>query len=181
MAEPGSSDPSSDPSWGKVVLDGCCLYVAGVPKDAEWQELKDHMRQAGEVEYCELLYSDWGQPRGIGFVRFKTEEDAQNAIATMNGTCMGGGKCLKVEPWTGRKPSANSPGKIMYQMWTVYNKKKQRNLDPEKAQLVERIKSFQRAATTQKETWYSFCGDVKDPARHEKAKLQEFVAMCNMP
>ncbi|CAJ1401108.1 unnamed protein product [Effrenium voratum] len=170
MAEPGSSDPSSDPSWGKVVLDGCCLYVAGVPKDAEWQELKDHMRQAGEVEYCELLYSDWGQPRGIGFVRFKTEEDAQNAIATMNGTCMGGGKCLKVEPWTGRKPSANSPGKIMYQMWTVYNKKKQRNLDPEKAQLVERIKSFQRAATTQ-----------KDPARHEKAKLQEFVAMCNMP
>ncbi|CAJ1426394.1 unnamed protein product [Effrenium voratum] len=80
MAEPGSSDPSSDPSWGKVVLDGCCLYVAGVPKDAEWQELKDHMRQAGEVEYCELLYSDWGQPRGIGFVRFKTEEERGNSV-----------------------------------------------------------------------------------------------------
>ena len=27
-------------------------------------------RTAGEIEYCDVLYNDWGQPRGIGFVRF---------------------------------------------------------------------------------------------------------------
>ena len=55
-------------------------------------------------------------------------------------------------------------------------RKKQRDLDPEKAQLVERIKSFQRAATTQKETWYSFCGDVKDRggARFKQLSLLSF-------
>lgn len=58
MAEPGSSDPSSDPSWGKVVLDGCCLYVAGVPKDAEWQELKDHMRRAMGAKAVEKGWED---------------------------------------------------------------------------------------------------------------------------
>ena len=31
-------------------------------------------RQAGEVEYCDMLYTDWGEPRGVGFVRYTTEQ-----------------------------------------------------------------------------------------------------------
>ena len=27
-----------------VVDDGRCVFVGGVPKQAEWQELQDHMR-----------------------------------------------------------------------------------------------------------------------------------------
>ena len=77
----------------QVPDDGRCIYVGGLPKHAEWQELKDHMKTAGEIEYCDVLYNDWGQPRGIGFVRYKTEAEAQQAIASLDGSTMEGQIC----------------------------------------------------------------------------------------
>merc|ERR1712050_393844 len=49
--------------------------------------------------------------------------------------------------------------------------------DPEKAALVDRVKSFQKQSPEQKEVWYAFCGPMKDPARHDVSALEEF---CNM-
>merc|ERR1712183_65847 len=37
-------------------------------------------------------------------------------------------------------------------------------MDGAKAELVNRIKNFQKASPAQKEAWYEFCGDIKDPA-----------------
>jgi len=50
------------------------------------------------------------------------------------------------------------------------------SLDPEKDALVAKIKTFQRNGPEQKDAWYSFCGNKRDPARHETASLQDF---CN--
>jgi len=50
-------------------------------------------------------------------------------------------------------------------------------MDPAKAALVEKIKSFQRLGFEQKETWGAFAGVVRDPAKQEVYKLQEFIAM----
>eukprot|EP00913_Durusdinium_trenchii_P027366 g25673.t1 len=147
-----------------VADDGRGVYVGGLPKHAEWQELKDHMKTAGEIEFCDVLYNDWGEPKGVGYVRYKTEAEAQSAILALNETTMEG-RSLKVAPWTGRPPNTNSPGKMM----------RPKSLDPEKAKLVERIKAYQKGSNEQKETWYSFCGEVKDPARHDTTKLQERV------
>lgn len=41
-------------------------------------------RQAGEVEYCDMLYTDWGEPRGVGFVRYKTEQVKGLIAGSMN-------------------------------------------------------------------------------------------------
>ncbi|CAK9083235.1 Polyadenylate-binding protein 3 (AtPabN2) (AtPabN3) (Poly(A)-binding protein 3) (Nuclear poly(A)-binding protein 3) (Poly(A)-binding protein III) (PABIII) [Durusdinium trenchii] len=165
-----------------VADDGRGVYVGGLPKHAEWQELKDHMKTAGEIEFCDVLYNDWGEPKGVGYVRYKTEAEAQSAILALNETTMEG-RSLKVAPWTGRPPNTNSPGKMMYQMWAWYGgaKKRPKSLDPEKAKLVERIKAYQKGSNEQKETWYSFCGEVKDPARHDTTKLQEFVTNYAVP
>jgi len=48
-------------------------------------------------------------------------------------------------------------------------------LDPMKLELVERVKAFQKTGEQQKMAWYSFCGNIKDPAKHEPSKLQEFI------
>eukprot|EP00434_Breviolum_minutum_P029520 symbB.v1.2.026103.t1/scaffold2578.1/size75865/4 len=165
----------------RVPDDGRCVYVGNVAKYAEWQELKDYMRQAGEVEYCDMLYTDWGEPRGVGFVRYKTEQEAQQAIVTLNESTMEG-KTLQVANWTGRKPSSSNQGKMMYKMWEWYGgKKRPREMDLHKAQMVQRIKSFQKASVEQKEIWYSFCGTVKDPARHPVAFLEDFIQKYDVP
>merc|ERR550514_2286578 len=59
------------------------VHVNGLPVGTEWQELKDHMRQAGSVEFCNARGSS-------GEVRYGTAEEAQNAIAMLNGSDFGG-------------------------------------------------------------------------------------------
>ena len=46
---------------------------------------------------------------------------------------------------------------------------------------MERVKSFQKTDQEKKETWYAFCGEVKDPARHDIEKLKEFVTLHAVP
>jgi len=82
------------------------VYVGNLPFNAEWQELKDFMKQAGTVEFASVLTqdgTDWGRSRGVGFVRYATEAEAKNAIATLNGMAMGE-RTISVDAWTGRKP-----------------------------------------------------------------------------
>eukprot|EP00931_Biecheleriopsis_adriatica_P110207 TRINITY_DN84470_c0_g1_i1.p1 TRINITY_DN84470_c0_g1~~TRINITY_DN84470_c0_g1_i1.p1 ORF type:complete len:188 (+),score=35.74 TRINITY_DN84470_c0_g1_i1:71-565(+) len=157
------------------------VYVGGFDRYLEWQALKDHMRAAGEVEFTDMLYSDWGEPRGAAYVRYKTEAEAQAAIATLNESSLLG-RTVKVNEWTGQKPG-NSWGKQMFEMWQKMggNKRRRVESDPAKLPLINRIKTYQKASPAQKEIWYAFCGEVKDPARHEVQKLQEFITTYNIP
>jgi len=50
-------------------------------------------------------------------------------------------------------------------------------MDPEKQGLVDRVKEFSRQSRDNAQTWVQWCGRIKDPARHEAAKLMEF---CNL-
>merc|ERR1719198_2471886 len=54
------------------------VKVTNVPKGTDWQDLKDHMKDAGTVEFC----SDC--KHGSAEVRYSSEEEAQNAIASLN-------------------------------------------------------------------------------------------------
>lgn len=54
-------------------------------------------------------------------------------------------------------------------------------MDPAKEILVQRIKNYQRAGNDQKEAWNMFAGATRDPARHDSTKLQEFIAIYNIP
>jgi len=83
------------------------VYVGNLPYRVRWQDLKDHMRQAGTVEYCKILTedgTDWGSSRGAGIVVYSTKAEATNAIASLNEMRMGERNIL-VDEWTGSSAS----------------------------------------------------------------------------
>lgn len=49
-----------------------CLQVSvsNLPFEASWQDLKDHMRQAGNVLYAKIFVGDDGSSEGWGTVEY---------------------------------------------------------------------------------------------------------------
>ncbi|OWZ13208.1 RNA binding protein [Phytophthora megakarya] len=86
---------------------GCRVYVGNLSWSIKWQDLKDHMQAAGSVELATVL--EWnGRSKGCGVVTYATEEAAQNAIATLNDTELGGRKIFVRED---REAQASSTAK----------------------------------------------------------------------
>ncbi|KAI4644510.1 hypothetical protein J4E93_006415 [Alternaria ventricosa] len=64
------------------------VYVANLPYNVGWQDLKDLFRQAannGQVLRADVHIAPDGRPKGSGVVAFETPEDARNAITQFNG------------------------------------------------------------------------------------------------
>lgn len=55
-----------------------CLFCTALPPSGSWQDLKDHMRSAGEVCYADV-YKD-----GTGVVEFLRESDMKYAIKKLD-------------------------------------------------------------------------------------------------
>mmetsp|Transcript_256 Transcript_256/g.348 ORF Transcript_256/g.348 Transcript_256/m.348 type:complete len:261 (-) Transcript_256:125-907(-) len=82
------------------------VYVGSLSYSVKWPELKDHMSQAGTVEFCKVLTEDgWdnGKSRGTGCVRYSTAEEANNAIALLAESELAGRRIL-VDHWGSAKP-----------------------------------------------------------------------------
>lgn len=61
------------------------VYVGNLPWSVHWQDLKDHMRQAGNVQFAEILIDPrTHRSKGCGIVEYSTPEEAQKAIETLN-------------------------------------------------------------------------------------------------
>lgn len=54
--------------------------VSGLPPSGSWQDLKDHMREAGDVCFADV------QPDGEGVVEFLRREDMEYALRRLDGT-----------------------------------------------------------------------------------------------
>ncbi|KAF1743377.1 hypothetical protein MXB_4771 [Myxobolus squamalis] len=65
------------------------LHVANFPASGSWQDLKDHMRQAGEVLFADV-YKD-----GTAVVEFARHEDMKTALKTLNGRILLKSNCEK--------------------------------------------------------------------------------------
>ncbi|ORY07262.1 hypothetical protein BCR34DRAFT_603924 [Clohesyomyces aquaticus] len=64
------------------------VYVANLPYNVGWQDLKDLFRQAahtGSVLRADVHVAPDGRPKGSGIVAFETADDARNAIQQFNG------------------------------------------------------------------------------------------------
>mmetsp|Transcript_30903 Transcript_30903/g.47372 ORF Transcript_30903/g.47372 Transcript_30903/m.47372 type:complete len:535 (+) Transcript_30903:95-1699(+) len=61
-------------------------YVGNLSWDVAWQDLKDHMRAAGDVAYAEVMTEGDGRSKGCGIVEYSTPEEAQAAIQTLSET-----------------------------------------------------------------------------------------------
>lgn len=56
------------------------LCVAGLPQSGSWQDLKDHMREAGDVCYADVFRD------GTGVVEFVRKEDMTYAVRKLDNT-----------------------------------------------------------------------------------------------
>lgn len=66
------------------------VFVGNLSFHTSWQELKDHMRSAGEVTHAQVLTGGDGRSKGCGIVEFAAAQDAANAIATLHDTELNG-------------------------------------------------------------------------------------------
>ncbi|ORY50288.1 hypothetical protein BCR33DRAFT_846813 [Rhizoclosmatium globosum] len=67
------------------------LFVGNLPFTLQWQELKDLFRQdGGTVLRADIAIDNQGRSRGYGQVLMSTVEEAQEAIAKLNGTDISG-------------------------------------------------------------------------------------------
>ncbi|XP_064619652.1 serine/arginine-rich splicing factor 1-like isoform X1 [Lineus longissimus] len=56
------------------------VFVKGLPPTGSWQDLKDHMREAGDVAFADV-YKD-----GTGMVEFLRKQDMKYAVKKLDGT-----------------------------------------------------------------------------------------------
>lgn len=68
------------------------VYVGNLSWATSWQDLKDHMRDAGDVQYAKVLQDRDGRSKGCGIVEFTTVEGAKDAIEKLTDTELKGRK-----------------------------------------------------------------------------------------
>ncbi|OGW35848.1 MAG: RNA-binding protein, partial [Nitrospirae bacterium GWC2_56_14] len=63
------------------------LYIGNIPFKAAEENIRDIFAQAGQVSSIDLVTdARTGKPKGFAFVVMASEEEAQRAIETLNGT-----------------------------------------------------------------------------------------------
>ena len=66
---------------------GCRLYISNIPFKAAEENIRDIFAQIGQVSSIDLVTdARTGKPKGFAFVVMASEEAAQRAIETLNGT-----------------------------------------------------------------------------------------------
>eukprot|EP00804_Cyclotella_cryptica_P006486 CCRYP_012784-RA/>CCRYP_012784-RA protein AED:0.09 eAED:0.09 QI:0/0/0/1/1/1/2/0/532 len=69
------------------------VFVQGLPKDATWQDLKDHFQRTGEVVFASVSVDrKTGESKQCGIVQYATPEMAAAAIRVMRNHPMNGAK-----------------------------------------------------------------------------------------
>ena len=72
------------------------IYVGNIATETTEPELRKSFEEYGEVTSLAMIMDkDTGQPRGFAFVEMTANEDAQKAIAELNGKELAG-NALKV-------------------------------------------------------------------------------------
>eukprot|EP00761_Pharyngomonas_kirbyi_P011535 gb/GECH01011560.1/.p1 GENE.gb/GECH01011560.1/~~gb/GECH01011560.1/.p1 ORF type:complete len:199 (+),score=54.27 gb/GECH01011560.1/:1-597(+) len=66
------------------------VFVGNLAWRTTWQDLKDHMRQAGPVAYASVLREKSGRSKGCGIVEYETVEDAEKAVRELNDSLLQG-------------------------------------------------------------------------------------------
>lgn len=72
------------------------ILVGNLMPNVTEEDIRSRFEQHGTVQRFKMMTDRWtGLPRGFGFVQMKTDAEASEAIAALNGTDLNG-KVLKV-------------------------------------------------------------------------------------
>mmetsp|Transcript_12940 Transcript_12940/g.23483 ORF Transcript_12940/g.23483 Transcript_12940/m.23483 type:complete len:189 (+) Transcript_12940:98-664(+) len=86
------------------------VFVGNLAWEVKWQDLKDHMAQAGEVIHADVLLRPDGKSKGGGLVRFATAEGAEKAIKELTNTDLMGRQIFVREDREAGKPRYRKGG-----------------------------------------------------------------------
>merc|ERR1712187_568981 len=74
------------------------VWLGSIPETFDRKELQEHLNQAGSCKFVSVA-------KGQGGAAFATEEEAQNAIAMLNGSVFAG-SVIQVDTWTKKEVAA---------------------------------------------------------------------------
>lgn len=80
----GKEQTSADIAKLKTIDNSLKVWVGGLTPAVTWKELQNHFNQIGKTIYAAVF-------KGTGCVAFKTPDEASVAIASLNGSELGGG------------------------------------------------------------------------------------------
>jgi RNA recognition motif-containing protein len=87
------------------------LFVAGLSYSTTFDSLREHFGQCGSVKSALVIKDPYsGRSRGFGFVEMSTEDEANAAMARLNGQMLDG-RTLKIEIARPRMAPAAAPGR----------------------------------------------------------------------
>mmetsp|Transcript_20553 Transcript_20553/g.30327 ORF Transcript_20553/g.30327 Transcript_20553/m.30327 type:complete len:378 (-) Transcript_20553:802-1935(-) len=66
------------------------VFVGNLAFETSWQDLKDHMRKAGNVENAKILEHPDGRSKGCGLVSYQQPKDAQRAVRQLHDSVLKG-------------------------------------------------------------------------------------------
>jgi RNA recognition motif-containing protein len=90
------------------------LYVGGLPYSVDDAQLNELLAPFGEIMSAKVVTDKFsGRSKGFGFVEFANDEDAEKAIAELDGSEIGG-RAIRVNearPMTPRGPGGGGGGR----------------------------------------------------------------------
>ncbi|XXQ37034.1 RRM domain-containing protein [Plasmodiophora brassicae] len=122
VAPPGvpPSAPVPQMNTRHQVYTGVCLFVFNLPMEYEEATLQNMFVQFGEVTNVKIMRDPaTGRSKGYGFVNLATQQQADAAIAALNGYPVGG-KLLKVQYKTAGPSAGKAPGAAQQPYATPY-------------------------------------------------------------
>merc|ERR1712226_826412 len=81
------------------------IWIRGPAWKTQWQDLKDHLKQAGTVEFVKMFTEDGtehGRKKGTACARYSTAAEAKKAVKMLNKKDLGG-RYLEVDHWTSKE------------------------------------------------------------------------------
>mmetsp|Transcript_40800 Transcript_40800/g.88388 ORF Transcript_40800/g.88388 Transcript_40800/m.88388 type:complete len:260 (-) Transcript_40800:25-804(-) len=92
----GGKGPRVDPSQK--------VWIGGISPGTSWKELQEHMNQVGKTKWVEVFE---GKGAGTGTAAYSSPEEVAQAIATLNGSVLGGAP-IQVDSWV-KAPKEEAP------------------------------------------------------------------------
>ncbi|MEW5744888.1 MAG: RNA-binding protein [Nitrospirota bacterium] len=89
------------------------IYVGNLSYQSDEDALRDLFAESGEVRSVKIITDETGRSKGFGFVEMASDEEADKAIAALNGVSFGGRNLVvnEARPQAERGRTGGGPGK----------------------------------------------------------------------
>jgi len=85
----------------KTIDPTCKVWVGGLAEGISWKDLETHFNSVSKTRWAEIM------PRGTACVAYNTAMEAAAAIASLNGTPLGG-QAIQVDQWEAKPKTAGA-------------------------------------------------------------------------